>query len=120
MIPITPNNEASCLKDRKMWQFLLFASVLGSGTGVNESQKTENKELEKNPEHEQLAKKLETKFGNFSTGQMNEHDRIKKLEEEYSRRVKDIKERQMKQKAQVAVSKNNFRDFLRRKISLTN
>ena len=31
------------------------------------------------------------------------NDRIKKLEEEYSRRVKDIKERQMKQKAQVLV-----------------
>ena len=86
-----------------MWHFLLFAAALGSGTGVNEAQKAENLELEKNPEHEELAKKLEKKFGNFSAGQMNEHDRIKKLEEEYSRRVKDIKERQMKQKAQVLV-----------------
>ena len=91
-----------------MWQLLLFAAVLGSGTGVNESQKPENVELQKNPEHEQLAKKLEKKFGNFSTGQMNEHDRIKKLEEEYSRRVKDIKEKQMRLKAQVSVEKSSI------------
>ena len=98
--------------------FFLFTGLLASGTGAKEA--TDNAEVAKEVDTDdemnlmrnmiEQAVQKKGKNGTFHASEINEHDRIKKLEEEYSRRLGEIKLKQAKKKAQEGKGGGGGRD----------
>ena len=86
----------------KLLTLFVLQGVLTSGTDVQQS--AENAEIAKNitqdEEMNKMRQKLELEAQKPNGSALNQHDRIKKLEEEYSRRVEEIKRKHLAKKAE--------------------